>query len=628
MARRRNTDNGPSAAEKTTHKTSKQAVKNTSEQAVENTTEQAVEGIVERIAERAVEKVLDRIASKGADQFLEKIASEIVGDIAARVTDKIAAGIAGKLAGNTSDEPTADNTPDEAANKFSDETAKKARAETEDSASEDRPLRRSGRQATASAAGSKRQSPEVEELPPPKRTRTMSEPEQRRNPKRKASEEVNNQARETTVLSENLLEEALKPLSAADIQEWDGWAEVESEPRLGVPGIKATELLAAEQWALDFLQKPVFGLIFLFQYAPHLEDEDDDEEEEAPIWFANQVSSAPSSLSDALADFDTQTTNNSCASVAILNIVMNADDAELGEQLRAFKESTRDLSTPLRGHRIGSDGFIRAAHNSFVRRVDQLNTDLCLANEADAARLKPARKRAVPKKGRKQHQAVTSKKKKPSADYGFHFIAYVPAGGHVWELDGMRIKPRKIGALVPDEDWTSIARPRIQGRMQQYQESENGFSLLALCRSPLVAHRNAIASAVAEMLHVRSKKQHDAQFVDVISADEPVIDIENSAELCEFGLEKSDVINAHVPESNKARISEPDFDAGKAYSRYSELVAEARSAMGTYRQAIIDVADEEKRVKAREKDYTPALHCWMKKLAEKGVLEDVIKTSR
>lgn len=189
----------------------------------------------------------------------------------------------------------------------------------------------------------------------------------------------------------------------------------------------------------------MFGLIFLFQYAPHLEDEDEDGEEEAPIWFANQVSSAPSSLSDALADFDTQTTNNSCASVAILNIVMNADEAELGDQLRAFKESTRDLSTPLRGHRIGSDDFIRAAHNSFVRRVDQLNADLCLANEADAASLKPARKRAVPKKEKRQQQPAASKKQKANVDYGFHFIAYVPAGGHVWELDGMRTKPHKIG---------------------------------------------------------------------------------------------------------------------------------------------------------------------------------------
>ncbi|PNY24403.1 Ubiquitin carboxyl-terminal hydrolase isozyme L5 [Tolypocladium capitatum] len=597
MARRPKTDNGPSAAEKTTHETSKQAVKNTSERA-------------RRIVERAVENVLDRIKA-----FLEKISPKVVDDIAARVTDKIAAGIVEKLAGSASDESTADSSPDEAANKSSDETAKKARAKAEDGASQGWPLRPSARQATASAAGSKRQSPEVERPPPPKRARTMSEPEQRRNPKRKAGEEVNSLARETADVSEKLLEETLKPLSAADIQEWDGWAEVESEPQLGVTGVEATELLAAEQWALDFLQRPVFGLIFLFQYAPHLEGEDGDEEEEAPIWFANQ------------------TTNNSCASVAILNIVMNADDAELGEQLRAFRESTRDLSTPLRGHRIGSDSFIRAAHNSFVRRVDQLNADLCLANEADAARLKPAGKHGVPKKGKQQQPPPASKKRKrkkkrPSVDYGFHFIAYVPAGGHVWELDGMRTKPREIGTLVPDEDWTSIARPRIQGRMRQYQENENGFSLLALCRSPLVAERNAIALAVAEMLHLRSEKQHDAQLVDMVSADEPVIDIESSAELREFGLEKSDIINAHVPGSHEARISEPDFGAEKAYARYAELVTEARRAMGTYRQAIIDVADEEKRVTARTKDYTPALHCWMKKLAEKGVLEDVIKTSR
>lgn len=33
----------------------------------------------------------------------------------------------------------------------------------------------------------------------------------------------------------------------------------------------------------------MYGLIFLFQYSPGL-DEDEAEDEEEPVWFANQVS--------------------------------------------------------------------------------------------------------------------------------------------------------------------------------------------------------------------------------------------------------------------------------------------------------------------------------------------------
>lgn len=47
----------------------------------------------------------------------------------------------------------------------------------------------------------------------------------RRNPKRKAAAPP-----ESHVLPDNLLEEAMKPLTFEDIEEWDGWIELESEP--------------------------------------------------------------------------------------------------------------------------------------------------------------------------------------------------------------------------------------------------------------------------------------------------------------------------------------------------------------------------------------------------------------
>lgn len=70
----------------------------------------------------------------------------------------------------------------------------------------------------------------------------------------------------------------------------------------------------------------------------------------------------------------------------MLNIVMNVEGIDLGEKLRAFKESTKDLSTALRGHQISKNNFIRTIHNSFTRRMDHLNADLCLENEASGAK--------------------------------------------------------------------------------------------------------------------------------------------------------------------------------------------------------------------------------------------------
>lgn len=49
--------------------------------------------------------------------------------------------------------------------------------------------------------------------------------DQRRNPKRKAAA-----LPQSHVQPDDLLEEALKPLSTEEIELWDGWIEIESEP--------------------------------------------------------------------------------------------------------------------------------------------------------------------------------------------------------------------------------------------------------------------------------------------------------------------------------------------------------------------------------------------------------------
>lgn len=88
-----------------------------------------------------------------------------------------------------------------------------------DNAAPEKPLRRSSRQTAATAVVKTREvSAETAS------TSGLSEP--RRNPKRKAAEA----ARESISLPDNLLDEALRPLSPADIEEWEGWVELESEP--------------------------------------------------------------------------------------------------------------------------------------------------------------------------------------------------------------------------------------------------------------------------------------------------------------------------------------------------------------------------------------------------------------
>jgi len=62
-----------------------------------------------------------------------------------------------------------------------------------------------------------------------------------------------------------------------------------------------------------------------------------------------------------------QVATNSCATVAMLNILMNVPGIELGDTLKTFKESTRLKKPPFRGRDLANNAAIRITHNSFVR---------------------------------------------------------------------------------------------------------------------------------------------------------------------------------------------------------------------------------------------------------------------
>lgn len=64
-----------------------------------------------------------------------------------------------------------------------------------------------------------------------------------------------------------------------------------------------------------------------------------------------------------------QTAGNSCASVALLNIVNNIPGIDLGENLRHFRDFTMPFTPALRGDAINNFEFVKRVHNSFARYV-------------------------------------------------------------------------------------------------------------------------------------------------------------------------------------------------------------------------------------------------------------------
>lgn len=175
------------------------------------------------------------------------------------------------------------------------------------------------------------------------------------------------------------------------------------------------------------ISRPIFGLIFCFKITGEKEQREVLEEYDPELFYAEQVIS------------------NACATQAILSVLMNCPHVDIGPELTNLKEFVTGMSASDKGYAIGNSDVIRNAHNSFARQ------------EPFEIEERPATK----------------------DDDVFHFIAYVPFNGKLYELDGCQGGPIELGE-VDEETWLVIARDEIQNRIAKYEAKEVRFNLLAV----------------------------------------------------------------------------------------------------------------------------------------------------
>ncbi|KAF2177881.1 cysteine proteinase [Zopfia rhizophila CBS 207.26] len=393
------------------------------------------------------------------------------------------------------------------------------------------------------------------------------------------------------------------PLEAAatdlDKRTWGGFCEIESDPvffsvmvrEMGVKGVSVREVVALDPELLTFLPKPIYGLILLFRYRVVGEQS---QKPNCPnnVWFANQMP-----------------VQNSCATLAMINILLNTKDVDIGENLRQFKDFTQDFTPFQRGEQLANFEFVKRIHNSFAKKMDMLEADKHLSIKAK-------------KNIKSRRDSDSSNQSEDIEDNAFHFIAFVPIDDEVWKLDGMDVNPTRIAKYEGSDDWLSMAADQIEAIMSA--AGDISYNLVAMVQSPVVALRNDMCSTIATLNHLETRldtlNKEWREFVVTKEDGTVQTPFVSPNILAILGVHLDELKNATVPEDVKVEI-DAEEDMMSLLDRRTQLLSEQTSLHGQIQTEMMNEEDENDKAKERRWDYGPVFQLWLRKLAENGYLD-------
>ncbi|XP_061473918.1 ubiquitin carboxyl-terminal hydrolase BAP1 isoform X1 [Rhineura floridana] len=332
-----------------------------------------------------------------------------------------------------------------------------------------------------------------------------------------------------------------------------GWLELESDPGLftllvedfGVKGVQVEEIYDLQSKC----QGPVYGFIFLFKWI----------EERRSRRKVSTLVDETSVIDDDIVNnmfFAHQLIPNSCATHALLSVLLNCSSVDLGPTLSRMKEFTKGFSPESKGYAIGNAPELAKAHNSHAR---------------PEPRHLPEKQNGI--------SAVRTME-------AFHFVSYVPIKGRLFELDGLKVYPIDHGPWGEDEEWTDKARRVIMERIglatagEPYHDIR--FNLMAVVPDRrmkyesklhiLKMNRQTVLEALQQLIRVTQPELvHTPKFQESQASEEPKSTNSKPSTVLDPGRVQV------VPESSQAESTE---DSGGQDQPSSTQSPSSKSKLG------------------------------------------------
>jgi ubiquitin carboxyl-terminal hydrolase L3 len=224
------------------------------------------------------------------------------------------------------------------------------------------------------------------------------------------------------------------------------WLPLESNPdvmnaflrELGVPsGWAICDVYGTDPELLAMVPRPTIGLILLFPLT---------KDAAAGMKSTTAVGSCEGGSDKVY--YMKQKISNACGTIALVHLVANSEKhfkVAPNSTLGKFLELTKGLDPEKRGIALADDNDFRSSHEK-------------VAHEGQTAAPSP----------------------EEAAKVDLHFVAFVPSGGKIWELDGRKEGPVCHGDTTDDtflEDGIKVCKGFMEANPQ-----ENRFTIVALAK--------------------------------------------------------------------------------------------------------------------------------------------------